>query len=223
MALRLFAAALAAAILVALGTMGSTGTVSAHEHRAVGNYEFVVGWTGEPAISDEPNALDLRISFFANGVPEESEEGEGEHTEEGVPVVGAEETLQAEIIAGGGAETRELTLEPAFGEEGAYEGLVIPVEPGDYTFHIFGDIEGFEIDESFTSGPDTFSVVEDPLTLQFPSSGGTGGDGEAPAPESSESDDDSSTADTALIVAIVAIAAAIIAAGIAVYAVRSRA
>jgi hypothetical protein len=199
--------------------MGSTGTVSAHEHRAVGNYQFVVGWTGEPAIANEPNALDLRIHFFANGVPEgESEEAEAE----GVPVVGAEETLQAEIISGGGAETRELTLEPAFGDEGAYEGLIIPSQPGDYTFHIFGDIDGFEVDEEFTSSPDTFSVVEDPAELKFPAVSDTGGNTNG-STDSSSSDGDSN-GDTALVIAIIAIAAAIVAAGIALYGVsKSRA
>jgi hypothetical protein len=219
MASRLFAAALAAAVLVTVGVIGSTGTASAHEHRAVGNYEFVVGWTGEPAIANEPNALDLRIHFFENGVPEESEE-EGEHADEGVPVLDAHETLKAEIIAGGGAETRELELEPAFGEEGAYEGLVIPSQSGDYTFHIFGDIDGFEIDETFTSGADTFSVVEDPAELKFPSVSGTDGNGSST--DSSSGGDDNG--DTALVIAIIAIAAAVVAAGIAVYGVsRSRA
>jgi hypothetical protein len=208
MAWRLFAAVVAAAVLVGLGLAGSTGTVSAHEHRAVGNYEFVVGWLNEPTLANEPNGLSLRITFFENGVPEEeSEEAEAE----GVPVEGAEESVQAEVIVGGGAETRELELEPAFNDPGHYEGRVIPTLAGEYTFHISGEIDGFEFDETFNSSPDTFSSVDDPAELQFPAVTAAAGNG------SSSSSDDDGNADTALLIAIVAIAAALIAGAIAVY------
>jgi hypothetical protein len=157
-------AILASAFVVA-GGLFSTDNALAHEHRAVGNYEFVVGWLNEPALAYEPNGLSLRITLFPNGVPEgESAEAEAE----GQPVEGLEETLQAEIIAGGGAQTKELTLEPAFNDPGHYESVVIPSVPGDYTFRIFGDLEGQQIDESFSSGPETFSVIEEVNELQFP-------------------------------------------------------
>jgi hypothetical protein len=164
--LRVSATVLAAIIGIALSSVfADTPSSMAHEHRAVGNYEFVVGWQNEPALAYEPNGLHLGITFFPNGVPEEeSEEAEAE----GQPVEGLEETLQAEIIAGGGAQTRELPLEPAFGEEGVYESPLIPTVPGDYTFRILGDLEGQQIDESFASGPETFSVIEDTAELQFP-------------------------------------------------------
>src|SRR5690606_32924961 len=35
---------------------------SAHERRAVGDYEIVIGFLNEPAIVEEPNGLDLRVS-----------------------------------------------------------------------------------------------------------------------------------------------------------------
>ena len=187
---------LASAFVVAGGLFSSTDSALAHEHRTVlTNYEFVVGWLNEPALAYEPNGLSLRITLFPNGVPEEeSEEAEAE----GQPVEGLEETLQAEIIAGGGAQTRELSLDPAFNDPGHYESVIIPTVPGDYTFHIFGDLEGQEIDESFTSGPETFSVIEEVNELQFPeqlqapsTSGGTRG---TPASESSSSSDDTARA-----------------------------
>jgi len=40
--------------------------------------------------------------------------------------------------------------------------------PGDYTFHFTGTINAQKVDESFTSGPTTFSTVEDPSAAQFP-------------------------------------------------------
>jgi len=185
--------AILASAFVVGGGLFSTDNALAHEHRTVlNNYEFVVGWLNEPALAYEPNGLSLRITLFPNGVPEEeSEEAEAE----GQPVEGLEETLQAEIIAGGGARTKELTLEQAFNDPGHYESVIIPTVPGDYTFHIFGDLEGQEIDESFTSGPETFSVIEEVNELQFPeqlqapsTSGGT------PASESSSSSDDTARA-----------------------------
>ena len=207
--LRVIATAAVAIIgVIAFGSVSETPETLAHEHRAVGNYEFVVGFGNEPAVAYEPNGLDLRVTFFPNGVPEEeSEEAEAE----GQPVEGLEETLQAEIIAGGGAETKELTLEPAFGEPGAYEGQVIVTQPGDYSFHIFGDIEGQAIDETFTSGPETFSTMADPAELQFPAQLA------APATsdgDSSSSSDSSSSDDTARIIAIIGIIVGVV--GIAV-------
>ena len=114
--LRFSAAGVAASIGITFSCLFSGTPASlAHEHRAVGNYEVVVGWQNEPALAYKPNGLHLGVTFFPNGVPEEeSEEAEAE----GQPVEGLEETLEAEIIAGGGAQTKALTLEPAFGEEG---------------------------------------------------------------------------------------------------------
>jgi hypothetical protein len=207
MASRLFAAAVAAAVLAAVA-WATAGTASAHEHRAVGNYEFVVGWLNEPALANEPNGLSLRITFFEDGVPEEeSEQPEGE----GVPVEGAEDTVNAEIIVGGGASTKELELEPAFNDPGHYEGLVIPTLAGDYTFHISGEIDGFQFDETFESGPETFDSIGDPAELQFPPAGEDG------APANQSDNDGDGNADTALVIAIIAIAAALIAGAIAIY------
>jgi hypothetical protein len=223
MALRLLVAAFAAALVLVIAASGSTGTVSAHEHRTVAeNYEFVVGWTGEPAIGSQPNAVDLRITFFAAGVPEEQEEGEEAEGEavEGEPVVGAEETLNVTVSTGGGAASTEVNLEPAFGEEGAYEGgPIIPTQPGDYTFVITGTLpDGTEVNETFESGPETFSTIEDPATLMFPQPEDAGDSSDS---SESSSDDDS---DTAMIIAIIAAILAVVAGGIGIFAIsRSRA
>jgi hypothetical protein len=229
-------AAVAIIIFVLTGSVSEPPATFAHEHRTVAeNYEFVVGWVNEPALAYEPNALDLRVTFFPNGVPEEEEHGaeatpaEGEATpaegeeaapaeEEGQPVVGLEETLQAEIIAGGGAEKRELTLEPAFGEEGAYESQVLPTVPGDYTFRIFGDLEGQQIDESFTSGPETFSVIGEPSEIQFPEQLAP----PAPADGESASNSDSSSDDTARALGIIGIIVGVVGLGFGGLAIATR-
>ena len=169
--LRFVARATGAALLVGF----LPAAVAAHEVREVagGQYELVVGFLEEPAFAGEQNGLDLRVSrpvaaSPAAGITEEAE---------GSPVEGLSDTLQAEVIYG--EETMELELEPRFGEPGAYRAVFFPTAEGDYTFHIFGDIEGTAIDERFTSGPETFSPVESSEPLQFPKGDGAVGDGAA--------------------------------------------
>lgn len=156
--------------VVALAAAGQLASpvAYAHEHRDVGEYSLVVGFLEEPALVGEPNGLYLQVSRHAEGAaPSE----EGEHADEGeagTPVEGLESTLQAEVIVGGGAERMPLQLEPRFGQPGVYVAHFIPTRVGDYSFRIYGTIEGMEIDEQFDSGPETFSSVGDVTELQFP-------------------------------------------------------
>lgn len=131
-----------------LALFAGVGTAHAHESRDVGDYTFTVGFLDEPVYAGQKSGLDLRIS-----------RGEA-------PVEGAEETLEAEVIFG--QESRDLEVEPRFGEPGAYRSVFFPTAAGPYTFRISGALEGTEIDESFTSGPDTFSEVQDTAGGQFP-------------------------------------------------------
>lgn len=129
-------------------TLLATTAVLGHETREVGEYTLVVGFLDEPVYSGEKSGLDLRVS-------------RGED-----PVEGLEHTLEAEVTFG--ASTRELALTPAFGEPGAYRSVFFPTAAGPYTFRIFGEIDGEAVDESFTSGADTFSEVQDVVGGQFP-------------------------------------------------------
>jgi hypothetical protein len=138
---------------------GHLQPVKAHGHTEVGDYELVIGFHNEPAYQGEPNGLDL---FVTNLTTEER-------------VNGLEETLQVEITYG--ASTRELEIEPQFVEEGAYTAYVVPTEAGDYTWHIFGDIEGTAVDVSMTSSPDTFSSVEPISSVAFPATAADGSGG----------------------------------------------
>jgi len=148
--LRMLAAlALAVSMLVS-----AVGLASAHEHRDVGPYALIVGFRNEPAIADEPNGLDLRVT---QGDPDEPD---------AKPVEGLEKTLKAEVLFGG--QSMPLTLRAVYGKPGAYTADFIPTQPGDYTFHIFGTINGTTVDERFTSSPTTFSPVRDRSTLTFP-------------------------------------------------------
>lgn len=151
----LLSGALMLALVAALaGPLGST----AHETRDVadGQYRFVVGFLNEPAFQDELNAASVRITVPA------ADDGETEAT----PVENLAGSLNIEVIFGD--QTKELEVEPVFRDPGHYVGYFIPTEPGDYSFHITGEIEGVEIDETFTAGPETFSSVEPRSDYEFP-------------------------------------------------------
>lgn len=177
----LFRSGLLLAIVLALGMVYAM-TVSAHEHREVGEYEITIGFLNEPAILEEPNGLDLRVALG--------------HGDAGEPVEGLADTLQAEVIYGD--ESMPLEIRPAFGAPGAYQANFIPTASGAYTFHITGNIEGMEIDESFTSGPDTFSEVASRADMSFPNSVAPVGDVAADVSDATDS------ADSAQTIAIVA-------------------
>jgi hypothetical protein len=134
---------------------------SAHESRDIvnGKYHLVVGFLDEPAYTGFKNSLDLRVTDPTKPTP-----AAGETATNGIE--GLESTLQVEIIYGDQKKT--LPLEPRFRTPGAYNAWVIPMAAGDYTFHIFGTINGDAVDENFTSSPEGFSAVEDATTIQFP-------------------------------------------------------
>ena len=142
---RIGGAAVMAVALVAL----TAGATLAHEVREVGGHTFVVGFIDEPVFTGQKSGLEFFVS-----------RGEEE------PVEGLEATLEAQVTYGG--QTRDLEISPRFGEPGAYESVFFPTAAGPYTFRIFGEVEGEPFDESFTSGPETFSEVEEQSGGQFP-------------------------------------------------------
>ncbi len=135
--------------LLGLMTLGGASGVSAHESRTIGEFVLVVGFLDEPAIEGEVNGLSLRVTRAEQ------------------PVEELAATLQGEVILGD--QRRPLTLTPAFNEPGLYEAVFIPSMPGDYTYHITGDLQGTAIDETFTSSPEGFASVEPRADYEFPS------------------------------------------------------
>ena len=138
----------ATVLAAVLGLSVGTTAALAHETREVGEYTVTVGFIGEPVYTGQKSGLEFRVL-------------RGEE-----PVEGLEETLEAEVIYEG--EPRDLPISPRFGEPGWYQSVFFPTAAGPYTFHIFGEIDGTAFDESFTSGEDTFSVVEEVAGGQFP-------------------------------------------------------
>ena len=200
-----------AAVLAAGALLLGVGLASAHEHRDVGNYTLVVGFLNEPAIANEPNGLSLRVETRAAAdaaTPSASPAaGDDDDAATGAPVAGLANTLQAEVKFG--SQTQQLDLEPAFGQPGAYEAHFIPTAEGAYSFHIFGTIEGATVDETFTSGPDTFDEVAARSTMNFPPDTANGADSAAVK----AAKDDAKSAKTLAIVGIALGALGLVAAG----------
>ncbi len=151
--------------LIALLALVSPAAALAHEQRDIANgtYHLVVGFLNEPAFVDQQNGLSLRVSKLgaAPATPTASDEDAV-----GTPVEGLADTLKVDVIFGD--QTMALPLEPEFRDPGAYRAIFFPTAEGDYTFHIFGDIEGTAVDETFTSSPEGFSSVESIEPLRFP-------------------------------------------------------
>lgn len=155
---------MAAAIGLAgvLVVLASAGPASAHEERKVGKYRLHVGFGDEPAYAGAKNSVEVRISDASTDKPA---------TDIG-------DQLEVDITQGASSATDDsqklsLSVEPnfevgEFGTPGDYRAFFIPTTPGTYTFHFTGAIKGQKVDEKFTSGPRSFSDVEDPAGAQFP-------------------------------------------------------
>jgi hypothetical protein len=154
---------------------------AAHEGREVGEYSLVFGWRVEPAYSTLLNGPEITITRHGGDehaeeaehseeeATPEAEHSEGEadhHDEESAAVSGLAETLQIEVSFG--PDTRVLNLREVHGEPGNYTADLIPMMPGDYTFRLFGTIEGVEVDETFSAADGQFSSVNPIEDIQFP-------------------------------------------------------
>lgn len=145
--------ALFAALLVVTFT---SGVASAHEKRHIGPYTFVVGFLNEPAYAQQENSLDLTI---CNGKDCNYTVQDGLRVVSN-PVMNADQTLKAEVIMGN-ATPLALPLEPRYANPGKYTSYFVPSKIGSYTFHFFGTLQGMQINEKFTSSPNTFSDVNE--------------------------------------------------------------
>jgi hypothetical protein len=142
------AAALAVATLVL-----AAGPAAAHEERKVGGLEMAVGFGQEPAYAGEPNSVQLLLH------------------QGGQPVTDLGDSLK--VTVGFGDSSKDLSIEPnfeigEFGTPGDYRAWFIPTRSGTYSFHFTGSVGKTEIDETFTSGPKTFSDVVSPSDVEFP-------------------------------------------------------
>jgi hypothetical protein len=120
--------------------------------------------------------------------------------------------------------------EPAYAGEknsapGDYRAFFIPTAPGSYSFHFTGTIKGQKIDQTFRSGPQSFSDIEDPAQVQYPVKQPTGGqlatrsDREAArinaalAAERDQAKDDAASARTLAVIGLIVGALGLVAGG----------
>lgn len=141
-------------IVVAILLFGAYTPALAHGHVQAGDYDLEIGFHTEPAIQGQLNALDLFVT----------------NTKTAEKVNGLENSLRVEAIFG--ASKKELRLEPQEGQDGAYTAYLIPTRTGDYTWRVFGTINGAPVDVSMTSSPTTFGSVEAQSDYEFPASSG---------------------------------------------------
>lgn len=138
--------AMIAAVSLAVMSIGAT---LAHEQREVGEYTLTVGFIAEPVYVGSKSGLELMVTT----------------TTDEQPIEGLE-TLAATVTQGGA--TRDLVLSPRFGQPGWYQSYFIPTIAGAYSFHVTGDINGTDVNETFSTGPDTFGEPQSFAAAQFP-------------------------------------------------------
>lgn len=85
-----------------------------------------------------------------------------------VAVTGLGDTLKVEVTHVSSGVQREMELRPVFGQDGSYVADFVPTAPGVYSLRFFGEIDGTAVDETFTSGPNTFDEVQPAKVVQFP-------------------------------------------------------
>ena len=84
------------------------------------------------------------------------------------PVTGIAESLNVNVTHVPTGAKKEMKMREAFGDPGHYVANFIPTAPGVYRFKFTGDINGTKLDETFESGPETFSEIEAAKEIQFP-------------------------------------------------------
>jgi hypothetical protein len=213
-------AAMVASTLAGLLVPVLAGPAAAHEEKVVGRYHFVVGFGDEPAYAGEKNSVQLILADAKDK-----------------PVTDLGNTLKVEVTTGT-AEPLQLAMEPffevgEFGTPGDYRAFFIPTAPGSYSFHFTGAIKGQKVDQTFKSGPQSFSDIEDPAQVQYPVKQPTGGQlatradreaarvNEALAAERDQAKDDAASARTLAIVGLIVGALGLVA-GVAALAMRRR-
>lgn len=141
------------ALLLAGILLLAVGAVSAHEGREVGDYDIHFGWRGEPAYAGQLNGPEIYIASLSD--------------DDTAALEGLDVNLRAEVTFGD--QTTTVTFRPAWGEVGHYIADLTPTLPGDYVFHVTGNIGDTQVDAIFTSADGQFSTVEPTTDLMFPS------------------------------------------------------
>jgi hypothetical protein len=138
------------AAVIAVGLALAPSAAFAHAERSAGPFDYEIGFGTEPAYVDQPNSVELILN--KNGKPVN------------------DMTDQLKVSVSFGDQSTDLSFEPNFeaGGDGDYRAWFVPSQPGKYTFHLTGKLDGTTFDETVTSGPDTFDEVQSIADASFP-------------------------------------------------------
>jgi hypothetical protein len=147
------ARALAALALCAALVLAPAAAAFAHVAKSFGPVHIEMGFGDEPTYTGQPNSVFLGIE------------------RNGKPVIDLTDTLNVAVSYG--QEHIDLPVVPNFevggdGTPGDYRAWFVPSQPGKYTFHVFGTVDGTKVDWTETSSPSTFDGVQDPSSASFP-------------------------------------------------------
>ena len=134
-----------------------TGIAQAHVLKTFGSYTVALGWKVEPTYVGAPNAVQAIVTDA-----------------KGTPVTDIPDGDLTVVVSLSGQSSAALPLNNAFdadtglGIAGDYEAAIVPSAPGDYTFHLSGEIHGVAVDETATAGEETFDSVVESSSVDFP-------------------------------------------------------
>jgi hypothetical protein len=125
----------------------------AHVEKSFGPVHMEMGFGNEPTYAGQPNSVFLGID------------------RNGRPVTDLTDTLKVTVSYG--SQHLDLAVVPNFevggdGTPGDYRAWFVPSQPGKYTFHVFGTVDGTKVDWTQTSSASTFDSVQDPNNASFP-------------------------------------------------------
>ncbi len=126
--------------------------VAAHEHYeymiGADTYEITIGSLNEPLVVDDKSGVDFRIAKLEKAASGENGGRHAHGSTGSTPVVGLEETLKVDVIAGDRRKTFELT--PVYATPGSYKAQFYPTEATQLSYRIYGTIAGVPFDQTYS-------------------------------------------------------------------------
>jgi hypothetical protein len=130
---------------------------SAHERQLFNiggtDYLFIVGSLGEPVVVDDKTGVELRVQIADPKDPTNSSAAGAK------PLLGLEQALKVEIIAGEKKKTFDLTT--VYGTPGAYKAVFFPTVKTALTYRFTGTVNNIPSELSFVCAPEGSKAAED--------------------------------------------------------------
>ena len=154
-------------VMLAVAGLVVPQIAAAHEHYeymiGAETYEVTIGSLNEPLVVDDKAGVDFRIAKKGNATA--SSAGDHHGSGESEPVVGLEETLKVDVIAGERRKTFDLT--PVYSVPGSYKAQFYPTEATQLSYRVYGTIAGIPFDQTYScsmaghnNAPEDTSMVQ---------------------------------------------------------------